>query len=163
MREVIRNFKHLHLDQQAKERRKLDVRKLEALMLDEHGQPIRALLFADFITQYLCRTPYSKVTVKGEQFIETRLCGVEVYCGTIKTVFIYRIDSLVLGGANLMIEVLRQALIDLIALLKEKKLRKPKELGLQFDNCGENKNKELFGYISILIEDFIFDIVEVRK
>ena len=161
MREVIRKFKHLHLDQQSKERRKLDVRKLEAQEIDEAGQPIRALLFADFMTEYTCRTPFSKVTVKGDHFITTRLCGIEVYCGPIKTVFIYRIDSLVSGGANLMVEIVRQALIDLLELLRNRGLRSPRTLGLQFDNCGENKNKEMFGYISVLIEDFIFDVIEV--
>lgn len=161
MREVIRNFKHLHLDQQAKERRWLDVRKLEAQMVDEHGQPIRALLFEDGMTVYTCRTPYSEVTVKGDAFIETRFIGVEAYCGPIKTVFVYRIDALGPGGANLTVEVIRQALIDLLELLHNRKLKCPMQLGLQFDNSGENKNKELFAYVSILIEDFIFDIVEV--
>ena len=32
---------------------------------------------------------------------------------------------------------------------------------LQFDNCGENKNKEMFCYLSMLIELYIFDEVEI--
>ena len=60
-----------------------------------------------------------------------------------------------------MVEIVRQALIDLLELLRNRGLRAPRLLGLQFDNCGENKNKEMFGYISVLIEDFIFDVIEV--
>ena len=37
----------------------------------------------------------------------------------------------------------------------------PRTLWLQFDNCGENKNKEMFAYLSLLVETFIFDEIEV--
>jgi len=161
MREVVRKFKHAHLQQQAKERRTLDLNKMEAQRVDDFGQPIEALLFPDFMTSYTCRTPFSKQSVKGEQFIESRICGVEVYCGPIKTMFIFRVDGLVVGGANIVVEVVRQALIELLKLLHKRALRMPKKLKFQADNCGENKNKEMFCYFCILIEDFYFDVIEV--
>jgi hypothetical protein len=46
---------------------------------------------------------------------------------------------MVSGGANIMIEVQRQALIDLAIMLKKQNQKMPKEFIFQFDNCGENK------------------------
>jgi len=119
------------------------------------------LLFPDAMTQYTCLTPRFKNNSKGDQKIESRLIGVEVYCGPIKTVFVYRTDALVVGGADIMIEVIRQAIIDACSILRQRKLLTPRELWLQFDNSGENKNKQMFTYLSILVEDCIFDLVEV--
>jgi hypothetical protein len=85
----------------------------------------------------------------------------EVYCGPIKTIFVYRMSSMIRGGANIMNELMRQALFDLCALLRSKGLRMPRTLWLQFDNCGENKNKEMIGYMSLLVEGFFFDAVEM--
>jgi hypothetical protein len=51
-----------------------------------------------------------------------------------------------------MIEVIRQALSDLGELLKGSKKLLPKVLYLQFDNCGENKNKFMMAYCSMLVE-----------
>ena len=69
----------------------------------------------------------------------SRVIGVEVYCGPINTVFLYTTDNMVSGGSNIMIEIQRQALIDLSRLLKDEGMNMPKEMILQFDNCGENK------------------------
>lgn len=127
------------------------------------NRPRAALLFPDFMTEYTCQTPAWEKSSASDLKVDSRLLGIEVYCGTIKTVFIYRVDSLVVGGANIMVELVRQALIDLMKLLHENKLLQPKTLWLQFDNCGENKNKEMFAYASILVEDLHFDEVEVCK
>ena len=59
-------------------------------------------------------------------------------------------------------ELVRQALFDLCNLLRMRGLRMPRSLWLQFDNCGENKNKEMFGYTSLLVEGFYFDSVEIN-
>lgn len=93
------------------------------------------------MTNMTCATP--KVGVKrhshaGKQ-IDSRVIGVEVICGSIETVFLYYTDNLVSGGANIMIEVIRQAQIDLARLLKKEGYNMPKEIAFQFDNCGENK------------------------
>jgi len=51
-------------------------------------------------------TPQSK-TYSGKQ-IESRVIGVEMYCGFVKEVVLFYTDNLVQGGANIMIEVQRQ-------------------------------------------------------
>ena len=130
--------------------------------MDENGNPLRALLFPDGITQYTCRTPKFPRASKNDRYIESRIVAMEVFCGPIKTVFVYRMSSLVGGGANLMNELIRQGLFDLCSLLRSRGLRMPRSLWLQFDNCGENKNKEMFGYLSLLIEGFFFESVEVN-
>ena len=159
-REVIKRFKTLHLNQQADERRFLDDRKLRAEEMDGI-RPKRAFIFPDGMTQYSCLTPRFQTNSKRDQKIESRLIGVEAYCGPIKTVFIYRTDAMVIGGADIMVEIVRQAMIDICVLLRQRNLLTPRTLWLQFDNSGENKNKEMFTYVSMLIEDSIFDEVEV--
>lgn len=98
---------------------------------------------------------------KGDHTIESRIVSVEVYCGPVKNVFTYRTDALMGGGANIMIEIMRQSMIDLCSVLRELGLTTPKICWLQFDNCGENKNKEMMTYLSLLIETFIFDTIEM--
>ena len=75
-----------------------------------------------------------------------RVIGVEVVCGPVnKTFFLYVTNNTVRGGANCIIEVMRQAMKDLQALLKaemnDDTVELPKRMSLQFDNCGENKNR----------------------
>ena len=105
------------------------------------NRPRAALLFPDFMTEYTCQTPKWDKSSASDMKIDSRLLGIEVYCGPIKTVFIYRIDALIVGGANIMVECVRQALIDLMKLLRHEGLLCPKTLWLQFDNCGENKQE----------------------
>ena len=126
------------------------------------NRPRAALVFPDFMTEYTCQTPTWEASSSSDMKIDSRLLGIEVYCGPIKTVFIYRIDALVVGGADIMVECVRQAIIDLLKLLRGKGLLSPKALWLQFDNCGENKNKLMFAYASVLVEDLHFDEVEVN-
>jgi hypothetical protein len=88
-----------------------------------------------------CNTPkFGKArhsTAKAQ--IDSRCIGVEVYCGPVQTVFLYFTDNMISGGSNIMIEIQRQALIDLAAELKKRGKCMPKEFIFQFDNCGENK------------------------
>jgi len=91
----------------------------------------------------------------------TRIVGIEVVCGPIKTVLVYRTDQLVTGGANITIEMTRQALIDVSNLLRQRSLLIPRILKLQFDNCGDNKNKESLAFYSLLIEGYNFDEIEI--
>ena len=37
----------------------------------------------------------------------------------------------------------------------------PRIHDLQFDNCGDNKNKEIFGFYCVLIESWSFDEIEI--
>jgi hypothetical protein len=160
--DIIQKFRQLHLQQQSAERSFLDHRKHLALTkFDEMGNPLNALFFIDGMTQYTCQTQEFKQPSKGDRTIESRIIGCEVYCGPIKTVFVYRTDSLISSGANIMVEIVRQAMIDLCKLLRERNLSIPHNLWLQFDNCGENKNKEMFCYVSLLIELQLFEEVEI--
>ncbi len=43
-------------------------------------------------------------------------------------------DNLISSGANIMVEIVRQAMIDLCKLLRERNLSIPHNLWLQFDN-----------------------------
>jgi hypothetical protein len=160
-REIIQKFRQLHLSQQAKEREFLDKRKLDAAKCDDAGNPLRLFLFGDGMTQYTCQTPKFPHQSKGDKVIDTRIVGIEVVCGPIKTVLVYRTDELVSGGANITIEMTRQALIDVTILLRQRGLLVPRTLWLQFDNCGDNKNKEFFAYYSLLVESYSFDEIEI--
>ncbi len=91
-------------------------------------------------------------TEKEEPKVENRVIAGIVICGHIDTVFVYTVDQLTSGGANLMIEVIRQALSDLGKLLICKGKKLPRILYLQFDNCGENKNKYMMAFCSMLVE-----------
>ena len=78
-----------------------------------------------------------------------RVIGIIVACGHIDTRFVYSLDDLVYGGANTMIEVMRQAFHDLaslLAALPNGGCLMPKKVFLQFDNCGENKVSLKFYY-----------------
>ena len=65
--------------------------------------------------------------------------GVEVVCGPIQGVFLYYTDNFNSSGANIMIEVQRQALKDVADMLADLGKTLPRKLFLQFDNCNENK------------------------
>ena len=156
-RNVIKKFKSAHLQQQAKEREVLESRKQKAL---DDGVN-QALFIIDGMTQYTTRTPKLLKSSKGDEVIESRLIGVEVFCGPVKTVFSYLTSAFVSGGANIIIEVVRQSIVDLCSLLKHHQMVKPKNLWLQFDNCGENKNKYMLAFSSLLVEDKYFDTVEI--
>jgi hypothetical protein len=138
---IVQEFKHLHIAQQAKERQVLEVKKLRCLEVDESGQPIEALLYPDGMTEFKGETPKigSSRHTKVNDTISNRIIGVEVYCGPIRTVFIYNTDQLIRKGANIMIEIMRQATLDLgIELSKLGKVM-PRKMNYQFDNCAENK------------------------
>ena len=142
-REIIREFQQLHLFQQAAERTFLDQTKLKCCKeFDQNGQPLYGMIYSDGMTAMSGNTP--KVGKKHHSspkstYMESRVVGVEVYCGPINTVFLYLTDNMVSGGSNIMIEIQRQALIDLSKLLMLHGLSMPKEMFFQFDNCGENK------------------------
>ena len=160
-REVIQKFRQLHLSQQSKEREYLDQRKILAAKIDDEGNPMRLFLFSDGFTIYTCNTPRFSRDSKGDKVIETRIVGTEVICGPIKTVLVYRTDALVGGGANITMELLRQAIIDVSIMLRKRGLLFPWTLWLQYDNCGDNKNKECMCYSSLLVELFAFDEIEI--
>jgi hypothetical protein len=142
-REVVLDFRRAHLNQQKRERDKLDVIKLQARNLDEHGRPTLCVFFSDAISQDRGDCPFfgsmkNKID-DSKPKIMNRTVGVEVYCGPIATVFLYHIDQFVSAGSNVMIEVQRQAMHDLAEKLNQLNMSLPPKAHFQFDNCGEQK------------------------
>ena len=66
---------------------------------------------------------------------------------------------MVRGGANFVIEVQRRVIAELALLLKEHDFMLPREIHVQWDNCGENKNKEMLIFNSLLVELDYFAVV----
>ena len=79
----------------------------------------------------------------------------EVVCGSkIDRVFLYYTDNLVSSGANFMCQVILSVIEDLTKLLQSMDQNLPLKAIFQFDNSGENKNKEVNALMSTLIEKF---------
>ena len=143
-RRLILDYRRQHLIQQARQREALDEEKLNSLELESQGQPLQCLFFCDAITTTRGDIPYrgkhKSKAHDNEKKIQNRTIGVELYCGPIKTILLYHTDEFSMGhGANIMIEVQRQALKDCAELLHERGLLMPKKAHFQFDNSGENK------------------------
>ena len=73
--------------------------------------------------------------------------------------YVYLVDTTVKGGANLMIEILRRTLLDLETC--QTLPTRNSILYLQLDNCSDNKNKVLFGFLADLVDRLVFDKVHV--
>ena len=167
-RDIILKFRRNHLKQQATERQNLEFRKELCRKLDENNQPKSFMVFSDAMTNTVGDTP--KIGKSGHQSsadkngttAQTRTIGVQVVCGPVEGMFLYHTSDFVKGGANIMVEVQRLAMSDLARLLAKHGMRLPKHGMLQFDNCPENKNKEMFCYFSLLIELGILDRVEIN-
>jgi hypothetical protein len=88
--------------------------KLQCQELDEFGQPKKGMIYSDGMTVMTCNTPRSGKFHHNadhqDNVIESRVIGVEVYCGKINTVFLYYTDNLVRSGGNIMLEVQRQGI-----------------------------------------------------
>ena len=68
-------------------------------------------LYLDGMTTYKGNTPkfgYKRHS-RSEQFIESRIISVDVACGSFEKFMLFYTDDLISGGANIMIEVLRQS------------------------------------------------------
>jgi len=160
-------FKRLHLLQQAEERKAQETMKIRAMDDRDNGNPRLAYILIDGMTVYSGNTPKSgggdfRRSKSDNTFVTNRVIGCEVICGPINTTFLYHTDNLVGGGANTMVEVVRQVLYDLSLELHKLNLLMPRELSFQFDNCGENKNKVMFAHLSLLIESHFFDKINVN-
>jgi len=121
----------------------------------------------DFVSSYTGDTPAFNFQHRnskrdhGKQKVETRMCGVRVKCGPLDTLYIYFTDNMMRGGANTMIEIVRQAIADLTIMLEALGMKLPRHLILQFDNCSENKNNFMMMFCTILVDLGYFDIIEV--
>ena len=144
--EVILNFKRAHLSQQEIERRHMDYVQEVCRTLDGNGNPKGLFICPDGMTGH--RTNVPKEQKDGERkgkeqnFLTNRIMGVVVTCGPkIDTKMLIHLDHFVGGGANLMVEVLRQVIKEVGKLLAQDRQKVPKTMYWQMDNCGENKNK----------------------
>ena len=159
-REILRAYIKTHLDIQDAEREEERTAICKAREVDARGQPKQAFMLFDGLSIFKGVTPKwsrgvyggKSHTEKEEPKVENRVIAGIVICGHIDSVFVYTVDQLTSGGANLMIEVIRQALSDLGKLLIRKGKKLSRILYLQFDNCGENKNKYMMSFCSMLVE-----------
>jgi hypothetical protein len=152
--EVILNHKRAHLAQQEIERRHMDNARELSRTLDASGQPVALFVLPDGMTERRTVVPKEQKDGhrkgKGNYVLTNRIMGVIVTCGpNIDTKILYHLDNFVGGGANLMVEVLRQVTIDVGTMLQKQGRRVPKRVYWQMDNCGENKNKGMFFHSNI--------------
>ena len=167
---IILTYRRRHIEQQFAERVTLQQNIASTYKMDDRDQPSKALLFTDAMTCVKGDTPkYGKGRPSKEDtaHITSRIIGVEVHCGPIHGTILYYTDNLIGSGANITIEVLRQSILDLQDMLASHKnkyglaLDMPQDLILQFDNCSENKNKFVFAYISLLVQNGLYKTIEV--
>jgi hypothetical protein len=159
-RRILQEYLHTHYKIQQAEREEQRLAIEAARETDHLGQPKQAFMLFDGFSVFKGVTPKwsrgvfggKSHTEKEEPKVENRIIAGIIVCGDLDTVFAYSVDQLISGGANLMIEVIRQGLSDLGRLLKSKGKKVPRFLYLQFDNCGENKNKYMMAYCSMLVE-----------
>lgn len=158
-REIIYQYKMYHLDQQAGEREALRLMKKKAQEMNETGQPKMLCIFGDGMTEYATRVPKygPNNNKKDKSFFANRVFGVEVYCGPIRGEILFHTDDFVQKGANFCVEVYRRTLIEVGIMLKKRGLNMPRVMHCQWDNSGENKNKEMLMYSSVLVELGRFD------
>ena len=90
--------------------------------------------------------------MKDEAPLRQRFIGVKVHgIGN----YVYVVDESVPGGSNLIIEILNRVLAHLDA--SGKLPSDPQSvLYLQVDNCGENKNRTMFAYLTDLVRRDVF-------
>jgi hypothetical protein len=164
-REIVLRFRRLHLKQQQIEREHLEKVKQDCRKIDPTtGMPLQALIFTDAMTSSRGNTPKEGVGRRSKQTkaILNRVFGTQVICGPVEFLMYSSVDQLQMGGANLAIEIQRLAIEKLSIELEKRNLLTPRIITFQFDNCGENKNKEMFCYASLLVELGSFDTVNIN-
>ena len=161
-REIIFKFKRLHLFQQMEERQYLERNRMTARNSYYLGQPTQAFFLIDAMTHARGNTPqvgakFNQSKNETSAVISNRVIDCEVVCGPVDEIFYYNTDNLVSSGANIMCQVVLAVIEDLSRRLARYGKMLPRILFAQFDNCGENKNKYMFGMFSHLIEEHFFD------
>lgn len=106
---IVMEFRRMHIYQQMKEREYLEMNIFETYNLDPAGQPMSALILIDAMTCVKGDTPHRGMeNVEDPNHITSRLFGAEVHCGHIHETFLYYVDNLASGGANVVVEIIRQ-------------------------------------------------------
>ena len=151
-REQIKELRRLHIAKQRKQREKYYKHKRKAT---ENPNKYMSIIM-DGMDQKKTNLPVMGRYTKTESPLTQRIIGVKVH--GIKN-YAFVVDETVPGGSNLMVEILRRVLLDL-----QEKHKLPSDskctLFLQVDNCGENKNKTMFGFLTHLVRENIFHKVK---
>jgi hypothetical protein len=154
--DIYNRFRKRHLNKQSFMRDTLDYHRRECKHRDIlTQQPLEFLIMSDGMTERKGNLPRWLHANKKQKaaVIGNRIIGVEVCCGPIHGIFVYHCDDLIPGGAETMIEVTRQAVSDLRDMLEDLGLTLPKKGCFFFDNCGENKNKLMNAYFTMLVDE----------
>ena len=186
-REIILKFKRLHLQQQMKEREYMEQNRMESkveyknqpthffCLIDamtssrgdvpkvglKHRQPKSDILHT-IENRVIGKKPaisYCYITlILCNCYLPYFAIACEVVCGShVDDVFLYYTDNMVSSGANLMCQIILSVMEDLSKRLAGFDQQLPRKALFQFDNCGENKNKEVNALMSTLIEKFYMD------
>lgn len=99
----------MHIHQQMKEREYLEKNIIETYELDPLGQPISVLILIDAMTCIKGDTPHRGMeNVEESNKVTSRLFGAEVHCGDIHETFLYYVDNINPGGANVVVQLMRE-------------------------------------------------------
>ena len=136
-RDLLKQLRLAHVEKQRNESINYYSHREAAISSSDHILSIKR----DGMDQSKTNVPlYARRT--SDCTIGIRLVGVKVHG---KGDYVYLVDSTVCGGANLMIEILR---LTVLHLQNNNTLPTKKPiLYLQLENCSENKNKVLFGFL----------------
>jgi len=122
LRRVLK-FKRLHLKQQqdARLRLALDIEEAKSAR-DVHGQPKVDFIVPDGVSVWLGNTVKDVVGKRADmddsKIVENRTIGVDVVSVDIEGKFLYHFNNFYGHGANIMIEVVRQAQEDFSRLVR---------------------------------------------
>lgn len=110
-RNILREYKRKHLQQQEEARKRVDdIKHRCKTVRDKNSNPTECLFFIDAMSTWAGNTPKATFLSGRSNKCDTgvfqnRSMGVEITCGDIDVFVIYHSDELVKGGANFMIEV----------------------------------------------------------
>lgn len=158
VRNRIRDARAAHIELQATQRRKYyDHRRKGALRPDKYCS-----LIIDGMDQAKTDVPHWAGRVPGWADAlpgyRQRIIGVKVHWKGRCFTFLYLVDGMLGGGANLTIECLKRTLQHLPQMAGSPL---PPILYCQFDNCGENKCKTVFAYMDHLVHAGMFSKIKV--
>jgi hypothetical protein len=148
----LKEYRRKHLNKQRGQRDKYYKQRRKGSTLPK--QYLSIIIYG--MDQQKTNIPIMASKIKDESPLEQRIIGVKVH-GHRNYLFV--VDQNLPGGANLMVEVLRKVLLDL-EQKGELPCAKP-VLYVQVDNCGENKNKYFFGFLTHLVKIKSFSKIKV--
>jgi len=110
--DIFLRLKRLHLIQQSQERLDSKRRRFEAQnSFDNDQNPTKVYMEFDGYSDFKTKTPIQSTTRKSKgdtKRLTNRVIAGIVVSGSIDTRFVYSLNDLISGGANIMIEIIRQ-------------------------------------------------------